>query len=95
MKDESQSTGHPVIRIVTATGCVVILALALRVVLIAWHARNTHTLMSNWKNGWMSYQEGFEIAGILILIAGAWGYCAFKTKNATVSDNRKNDSKKA
>ena len=50
-----------ILRVVAVAGCVLFLAMALRMGADSLHARSAGSVMSNWKGGTMAYQDGFKL----------------------------------
>ncbi|HXB03034.1 MAG TPA: hypothetical protein VNV15_09495 [Opitutaceae bacterium] len=88
MSESSQHKTESVKRIVAAIGCLFFVILAIKMGVESLRARSTHELMSNWKNGKMTYEDGFKLTGIFVLFAVVWGYYAVRPKSVAQTRNR-------
>jgi hypothetical protein len=88
MSESSQHKTESVKRIVAAIGCLFFVILAAKMGIESLQALSAHTLMSNWKNGWMTYEDGFKLAGVFVLFAVVWGYYAVRPKSVAQTRNR-------
>jgi len=67
-------------RAFAAVGCLLFLVLAVKMGAESFHARSVGLLMSNWKGGTMTYQDGFKLTGVFAALAMAYGYFALRPK---------------
>jgi hypothetical protein len=88
MSESSQRNTESVVRIVASIGCLFFVILAVKMGIESLHARSTHELMSNWKNGKMTYEDGFKITGVFAMFAVVWGYCAVRPQSTAQAWNR-------
>ena len=77
---KGKSDGSPIARVFGAAGCLLFLALALKIGTESLHARSMGSLMSNWKGGTMAYQDGFKMTAVFALFALAFCYFAVRPK---------------
>ncbi len=88
MSESSQRVTDSIVRIVAASGCLFFVILAVKMGIESLQALSTHALMSNWKNGEMTYEDGFKMTGIFVLFAAVWGYSAVRPKSIAQALNR-------
>ena len=82
---KSTSDATPIVRAVAAVGCLIFLALALKMGAESFHARSTGSSMPNWKGGTMAYEDGFRLTAIFAAFAAVWCYCAIRPKSVVES----------
>jgi hypothetical protein len=88
MNESSQHNVETIVRIVATAGCLFFVILAVKMGTESLSAQSTNSLMSNWKNGEMTYEDGFKITGIFAMFAAFFGYYAVRPKSVAQAWNR-------
>jgi hypothetical protein len=68
-------------RVFAAVGCIVFLALALKMGAESLHARSAGVAMSNWKGGTMEYQDGLKLTAVFVVFAAFFCYGAIRQRS--------------
>ena len=79
---EGKHDGELIMRVFGGLGCLLFLALALKMGSESLHARSLGLPMSNWKGGTMTYQAGFGLTTVFAVFAVALCYFAIWPKGS-------------
>lgn len=72
-----------VLRVVAVAGCLLFLAMALKMGTDSLHARSAGVTISNGKGGTMDYQDGFKLTGVFAAFAAGFCYFAVRPRGKT------------
>jgi hypothetical protein len=77
---EARTDKTSISRAFAMVGSLLFFALAVKMGTESFHARSLGSLMSNWKGGTMTYQDGFKLTAVFVVFGAFWFYAAIRPK---------------